>query len=121
MSRGRSPRKALQAALPVAWSRGIVILCRKERGSICDFMIHAAEYTSVVLVQRCLRLHGSVAELEIQLAENIGRLRLVPQCPGRFLEIWAASPRCVLRFFRITGNGRLTELCRNGDPMNVTG
>jgi hypothetical protein len=116
MSRGRPSRKALDVALPVAWSRGFVTLCRRERDSTCDFVIHAAAYTSVVLVQRSRRLHGSVAELETQFSEHISRLRLVPRGPGRVLELWVASPHGVFRFFRITETG-LVELHRNGEPI----
>ncbi|WP_292420624.1 hypothetical protein [Methanoregula sp.] len=116
MSRGRPPQSVLCIALPVAWSRGFVTPCRRERGSVCDFVIHAAAYTAVVLVQRTRRLHGSIGEIEFQYAEQISRLRLVPQCQGRFLELWTGSPYGVLRFFRLTTTG-LIELCCTGDPL----
>jgi len=109
---------ALDVALQVAWSRGFVTLCRRERNSVCDFVIHAAEHTAIVLVQRSRRLHGSIAEIEVQFAEHISRLRLVPQGPGRTLELWAGSPYGVLRFFQVTGTG-LAELSRTGKPITV--
>jgi hypothetical protein len=120
MSRGRLSQKALDVALPVAWSRGFVTLCRREQDCVCDFVIHAAAYTSVVLVQRSRRLHGTMTEMEVQFSEHINRIRLVPQGPARSLELWAASPHGVLRFFRITRTG-LAELRRNGDPIAVKG
>jgi len=116
MSRGRPPLKTLDVALPVAWSRGFVTLCRRERNSVCDFVIHAAAYTAIVLIQRSRRLHGSIGEMEVQFAEHISRLRLVPQCPGRSLELWTGSPYGVLRFFRVTGTS-LVELCCTGEPI----
>jgi len=120
MSRGRPPRNALDIALPFAWSRGFVTLCRRERDSVCDFVIHAAAYTVVVLVQRSRRLHGSIAEMEVQFAEHTTRLRLVPPGPARSLELWAASPYGGIRFFRITSTG-LAELFCNGELMAGNG
>jgi hypothetical protein len=116
MSRGRPPRSALSIALPVAWSRGYVTPSRRERGSVCDFVIHAAAYTAVVLVKRTRRLHGTIGEIERQYAEQISHLQLVPQCPGRFIELWTGSPYGVLRFFRLTKTG-LIEICCTGEPM----
>ncbi len=112
MSRG-PPTKSIDVALPVAWARGYVIMSRRERGSVCTFEIHVAAYTAVVLVVRCRRLHGSLAEMETQYPEQLARLRLVPQGICRSLELWACSPYGGIRFFRVSGTG-LVELGRDG-------
>jgi hypothetical protein len=119
MTRGPAPRSAIEAAEKIAWSRGFVTLCQRKRGSVCDFVIHSAEYTAVVLIARSRRLHGSNAEMEAQCAEQIARLRLVPQGLYRSLELWACSPYGGIRFFRISGNG-LVELRKDGKSLDDT-
>ncbi|MCK9631009.1 MAG: hypothetical protein M0R30_05145 [Methanoregula sp.] len=118
--KGRQPGRAIDVALPVAWARGFVTLCQRGRGSVCHFVIHAEGYTAIVQLKRCRRLHGSVAEMEMECREPIARLKLVPPGLCRSLELWACSPHGVLRFFRIAGPG-LIELKRNGDPMGGNG
>jgi hypothetical protein len=83
-------------------------------------MIHEENYTAVIQVQRCRRLHGSVADMEFECQKPIAQIKIIPQGLCRSLEVWACSPRGVLRFFRITGTG-LIELRKNGEPMNTNG
>lgn len=120
MTRGPPPQSAIDDAEKIAWARGFVTLCRRGRGSVCDFVIHAASHTAVVLVVRSRRLHGSLAEMQVQCAEPIARLRLVPQGLCRSLELWACSQYGGIRFFRIAGNG-LLELRRDGEPLDANG
>lgn len=120
MTRGPPPLSAIEAAEKIAWSRGFVTLCQRKRGSVCDLVIHSAEYTAVVLIARSRRLHGSLAEMETQFAEQIGRLRLVPRGLCRSLELWACSQYGGIRFFRISGNN-LVELNRDGKPLDDPG
>jgi hypothetical protein len=120
MNRGPPPQSAIDAALKIALARGFVTCSKRGRGSVCDFIIHIAGYTAVILVLRSRRLHGSLAEMEAQAAEAIARLRLVPEDPCRSRELWACSPHGVLRFFRVLNNG-LIELDRDGKPFGSTG
>jgi hypothetical protein len=119
MKRGRPPGKGIDNSLKVAWARGFVTLCQRGRGSVCHFVIHAEGYTATVVVQRCRRLHGTIADMENDCREVIAQIRLIPPGLCRSLELWAASPRGVLRFFRITGAG-LIELRPDGEPMITT-
>jgi len=115
--RGPLPKTAIDAALTVAQTRGFVTPCQQGRDSIYHFVIHADNSTAVVGIQRCRRLHGSVEEIEWQCHERISRLKLIPPGLCRSLELWACSPRGILRFFRIAGAG-LIELKKNGERMN---
>lgn len=119
MTRGPAPQSAIDDAMKIAWARGFVTVCHRARGSVCDFVIHAAEYTAVVMIVRSRRLHGTLAEMQAQCAEPIARLRLVPQAVCRSLELWACSPYGGFRFFRIQGTG-LLELNRDGVPLGGT-
>jgi hypothetical protein len=116
VSRGPPPTTAIDDALKVARTRGFVTACKRDRDSVCDFVIHAMAYTAVVTIVRSRRLHGSLVEMERDWAERLARLRLVPPGLCRSLELWACSPRGVLRFFRLSGPG-LIELDRNGEPV----
>ena len=116
MSRGPPPQSALAAALKIALARGLVTRCMRERGSVCDFMIHIAGYTAVITVVRSRRLHGSPAEMAAQAADPIARIRLVPEDPCRTREVWFCSPHGILRFFRVLNNG-IIELDREGKPL----
>ena len=101
MSRGPLPQKAIDAALSVARTRGVVSLCNRSRESVCDIVIHTKEVTIDAMIRRCRRLHCPLAEMERQFEEALARLRLVPEDPCRSRELWACSPYGVLRFFRV--------------------
>lgn len=116
MSRGPVSQKAIDFAMPSAYARGFVMFCRRGRGSVATFVIHAAAYTAVVAVVRSRRLHGTLAEMELQCAETIGRLRLVPAGLCRSLELWACSDHGGIRFFRVMPKG-IIELGRDGEPI----
>lgn len=116
MSRGPVSQKAIDFALPAAYARGFVTFCRRGRGSVATFIIHTAAYTAVVAVVRSRRLHGTLAEMDLQCTEEIGKLRLVPMGLCRSLELWACSDHGGIRFFRVLEKGIL-ELGRDGEPI----
>lgn len=120
IARGPPPKSAINDSIKIAWARGFVTPCQRGRGSACDFVIHATTYTAVVLIMRSRRLHASLAEMQAQCAEPLGRLRLVPQGLCRSLEIWACSQYGGIRFFRVNGSG-FVELRRDGEPLDGTG
>lgn len=116
MTRGPVPQQALDCSLPVALARGFVTTCARGRGSVCDFIIHAPDYTAVILVVRSRRLQGSLAEIESLHAEPLGRIRLVPPGSCRVRELWACSPKGAMRFFRVE-QSKLVELGRDGKVL----
>jgi len=120
MTRGRSPRRAINLALTIASARGFVTAFKRERGSVCDFIIHTPTSTVIVLVMRSRRLHCTNKEMELQAAEPLARLRHIPDSPYRSRELWACSPYGGFRFFRLEKSG-LAETGRDGDPVSVTG
>ena len=118
MSRGPPPKSAIDAVLPVAWARGYVTICTRERGSVCNLIIHAETYTGVVQVVRTRKLHGSIDDTIWQHREHLARLRLIPAGLCRSLELWACSQYGGIRFFRLTATGMI-ELTRAGDPKST--
>ncbi len=120
MSRGPPPEKAIRLALPIAKARGFITFCRRERGSICDFIILCPGLTAVVRLGRTKRLHGSLADMEFQFAGAAAGLRTVPPDPARSCEIWACDYYDNIRFFRVERTG-LTEMGINGKPLDGTG
>lgn len=116
MTRGPVPQQAIDAALAAAGKRGIVSLCRRGRGSVCDIVIHAKGVTIAAMIRRCRRLHAPIVELGRQFADAIAQLRLLPDEQCRSRELWACSPRGVLRFFRVL-TGCLSEIDAAGLPL----
>jgi hypothetical protein len=116
MTRGPIPKKAIDAALAFARTRGIVSLCQRSRENVCDIIVHAKGITIDAAIRRCRRLHASLAEMEWLFPDTIARLRYVPDDPCRSREFWACSPHGVLRFFRVLQNG-LVELGKDGEPI----
>ena len=57
MTRGRPPRKALNEALRIARTRGIVLKIHQEPESAGDLMVLNGMQASLVRVKRTLRLH----------------------------------------------------------------
>jgi hypothetical protein len=118
MSRGPLPQKAIDTALPVAKIRGFVIVCRRYRGSVVDFIVaEPGGSTSLVRMVRTKRLHESLADMQFQLASGIAALRRVPESQGRTRELWGCDYYGNLRFFRLAGTG-LVEIDSGGRPVN---
>ncbi|WP_292368352.1 hypothetical protein [Methanoregula sp. UBA64] len=119
MTRGPLPKKAIDEALPVAQARGMVILCKPGAGSVCDFAIAGLALTSLVRVKRSRRIHCPLPEIELQFAEPLARLRLVPATSERCRELWVCGQYGTMRFFRVNDNG-LCEINRDGRPLAGT-
>ncbi len=109
MTRGPIPRQAIEASLVVARTRGIASLCQRGRESVCDLVIHAKGVTIDAMIRRCRRLHAPLVEIERQYADAVAMLRLIPDDPCRSRELWACSPRGVLRYFRVLRD-RIAEI-----------
>ena len=116
MTRGPVPKAATATALAYAQTRGIVSICQRNSGSVCDIVVHLPGVTIDAMIRRCRKLHASLAEIEWLFADAIARLRLVPDDPCRSRELWACSPYGVLRFFRVLKEG-LMELGTDGQPV----
>jgi len=107
------PKKAIEAALPVARARGFVILCERHRGSIASFVIAGPGGTAIVYVGRTRLLNNLPGDIEAQFGYGMAGLRRVPPAPGRSCELWACDYYGNLRFFRLEGAG-VVEIDMNG-------
>jgi hypothetical protein len=115
MTRGRPPRKGLDAAIPIAQERGRVMEFRQTPETPCAFLIAGNGCLALVRVRKARRLHGTVAEIEEEFSDAVREARTIP-CGGPVSrEIWLYSRYCVMRFFRVGSTG-LTELDRHGLP-----
>lgn len=108
----------MELALPIAQARGFVAFCKRERGSICDFLIFGAVETIVVRLARTKRINQSVADMEAQFAGAIACLGRIPAADRRSCEVWACDYYNNQRFFQITGTG-LIEIGRDGRPAGI--
>lgn len=116
MSRGPPPHKAFDLARPVAKARGLVSFCRRERGSICDFVIFYGGLATIVRMARTKRIHDTPAGMEAQCAEQIAGLRMVQPGPGLTRELWVCNNYGTLRFFRVESS-YLLEVDRDGKVL----
>jgi hypothetical protein len=105
VTKGPVPKKAIEAALPVARARGFVILCERHRGSIASFVIAGPDGTAIVYVGRTRLLYNLPGDIEAQFGYGMAGLRRVPPAPGRSCELWACDYYGNLRFFRVVGIG----------------
>jgi len=123
MTKGPVPQKAIDIALPVARSRGFVILCQRHRGSIASFVIAGPGWTAIVYLGRTRRLNNLPGEIASQFGYGLAGLCRVPPAPGRSCEIWACDYYGNLRFFRLAG-ADVVEIDMNGnvsEPVTGTG
>ena len=107
------PKKAIDTALPVARTRGFVILCERHRGSIASFVIAGPSGTAIVYVGRTRLLNNLPGDIEAQFGYGMAGLRRVPPAPGRSCELWACDYYGNLRFFRVAGTS-VVEIDMNG-------
>jgi hypothetical protein len=121
VTKGPVPKKAIEAALPVARARGFVILCERHRGSIASFVIAGPGGTAIIYVGRTRLLNNLPGDIEAQFGYGMAGLRRVPPAPGRSCELWACDYYGNLRFFRVVGTG-VVEIDMNGNVLEpVTG
>jgi hypothetical protein len=123
MTKGPVPKKAIEVAMPIARSRGFVILCQRHRGSIASFIIAGPGWTTIVYLGRTKRLNELPGNIDVQFGYGFAGLRRVPTAPGRSCEIWACDYYGNLRFFRLAGAG-VVEVGLDGrviDPVAGTG
>lgn len=115
MTRGRLPVRARKEADPVAERRGKVQPFQYELGATFSFTIFGRTCDAHVAMKCVRRLGCTVQELELErdLADLLGAIRLTASGPGISRELWLCSPRYALRFFRVLDAG-LVELDREG-------
>lgn len=118
MTRGRFPKKALDAALPKAKLRGVVLLFRQEDEYAADFEILCADRVVIVRVKRTRRLHCSVSEIEEQCTGQILRFRSLQAPLVLCRELWVWSVHGTFRFFRVE-NTCITEIDQDGGQLVV--
>jgi hypothetical protein len=113
MSRGLPPKKALEAAYPLARLRGRVIFFRQDTDALGDFMIIGPEGIIVVRVRRTRHLRLGLKAIESQQREALAQLRLAVLIPEIIRELWLWCPNGAMRFFRLEEKG-LAEMDRHG-------
>lgn len=109
MSRGPRSTRALEAALPIAYRRGEVMVFEQRAGSCFDFMTRGPAGPAAVRVDRALRIHGTPAKIAADHADVIDRMNSAVLAPGISRELWLRAPWGTMRFFRIEGT-TITEL-----------
>ncbi len=116
MTRGRPPQHALDAALPIAQSRGPLMEFLDDAPLECDFKILGRDRFIVAAVKRIRNLWRTPEEIVAQCTEAIEQLRSAPAYLSR--EIWFWCPHGTFRFFRVEQNC-IVELDVEGNVLTV--
>jgi hypothetical protein len=103
VSRGPRSARALEAAVPVAWLRGEVMVFGQRNGSCFDFMISGPAGQAAIHTERAKRIHGSAAEIALAHAGTIDRMYAAALASGVSRELWLWAPWGRMRFFRLDG------------------
>lgn len=101
MSRGPVSQRALDNAVRLATFRGTVYFLEHGRESPADFEMVNRQGVIFVTVKMARRLHGSLAQIEMDYGEAIFRLRAVPISPAVYRELWVSSRYGRWRFFEV--------------------
>jgi len=118
MKRGPEPVKGYDAAIPAALRRGRVMRFRTSPGYVGSFMFYGNGLIVLVSLRLARRLfHVTPAAISAEYAGPIAGLCTIP-CGGPVSrELWLYSRYGALRFFRVGGDGSLTEVDRDGVPF----
>jgi hypothetical protein len=116
MSRGPLPRRALDAALPVARQRGTVRQAERGPELLYDFTILGVAPIAFVRVKYAARIRAALPEIVACFQEEISLIRLITHDAAISRELWLCSKHGTLRFFRVTNDG-LIELGRDGKVL----
>ena len=109
-------KKAFDAAVAIAGTRGEVIFLKTWPGSACDFLIRTPYGIIAVSVRRTRRIRAGIDEIAYEYRETLNLIRAADNCPGIYCEFWLWSPYGTMRFFEIDGF-RLNELSLTGLPL----
>jgi hypothetical protein len=122
MSKGMASKKAFDAAVASAGTRGQVIFLQDRPGSFCDFLVATPYGIVAVCVRRTRRIRADIAEIAMEFNGTLNTIRAADHYPGIYCEFWLWSPYGTMRFFEVDGL-RLTELGPAGLPLvpTVTG
>jgi hypothetical protein len=116
MSRGPKPRRALNAAIPVAELRGKVQIAGSCPESQYDFTIVSAIPVAFIRVKFAARILIPLEEIASEYRVAILELMAVTRDTAISRELWLCSKHRTLRFFRILSEG-LVELGRDGKVL----
>ncbi|WP_321508176.1 hypothetical protein [uncultured Methanoregula sp.] len=113
MTRGRPPLKAAKAAHPCARERGSVVELTGACELPADFYIVTRTATIFVKVKRVRAKVAGEEDAAIQFRPLIRSMRLLPQGPVTFIELWGLSPHQTWQYFRILPD-RIIEIRGDG-------
>jgi len=116
MSRGRSSKKAYDAAVAVAPARGQVIPVQSWPGSACHFLLITPQGIVSVCVQRTRRIQAEIGKILQDYRDTLNQIRGSAHCAGISKEFWLWCPYGTMRFFVIDGF-TLEEISVFGLPL----
>ena len=116
VKKGRVSKKAFDAAVAIAGTRGEVIFLQDRPGSFCDFLVFTPYGIIAVTVRRTRRIRAGIDDIAYEYRETLNQIRSADTCPGVWCEFWLWSPYGAMRFFEIDGF-RLNELSLTGLPL----
>jgi hypothetical protein len=116
MSRGPRPHRALEEAIPIAQSRGIIQMSGLGPERIFDISIISKIPVAFVRVMFAPQILGTIAEMSEEFRDEIAQLRIVARDAAITAELWLRSKHGTWRFFLVTATG-LVEIDRDGKPL----
>jgi hypothetical protein len=118
MTRGPAPVIWKDAALPVAVTRGQVMMFSHSVRNLADFVIVGSGTLAFVRMRKVQCLHGPPEKIEKDLQNEVNMLRRIPG-GSVSRELWPYSRYGVLRFFRVEETG-LVELGTDGKLLGMS-
>jgi hypothetical protein len=105
MTRGRLVTKGLDEAIQTAGARGAIMKFSPYGEIVCNFLIRSPLRLTFVRIKYASRFHGTLAEIEAEYRDLIGRLRSIPGSSLVIRELWIYSRYGTWRYFRVTETG----------------
>jgi hypothetical protein len=120
MTRGRLVTKGLDEAIQTAGARGAIMKFSPYGEIVCNFLIRSPLRLTFVRIKYASRFHGTLAEIEAEYRDLIGRLRSIPGSSLVIRELWIYSRYGTWRYFRVTETG-IEETSREYMPVKNEG
>ena len=118
MSRGPRPHRALEEAIPIAKTRGLIQMAMGGPERIFDIAIVSKVPVTFASIMFAPRILAPVPELVEYYKTDIARLRLIARDAAIATELWIRSRHGTWRFFQVMPS-TIVEIDREGKRIET--